>query len=177
MLSYPPSMGRAPCLVCEAPALHEHFGARCCRACAAFFRRSVARSLSYKCQRHGKCEVSSSKYSCLERFPRKSMHMPVVSFGEMLRCQYGSETCVSSVVGNANSCSGAESGRSCGPRRVCVDHRKGRQTQCETRVQTLGQVLHRYQTAYTSLKQLRHSLYRPHDEIFRLADEVSKRSD
>ncbi|UMM41486.1 hypothetical protein L5515_017730 [Caenorhabditis briggsae] len=53
------------CLVCETDAHGQHFGIRCCRACAAFFRRTLTMNLRYKCRFDRKCEVSFNKrYSC-----------------------------------------------------------------------------------------------------------------
>ncbi|CAB3400969.1 unnamed protein product [Caenorhabditis bovis] len=53
------------CLVCETEAHGQHFGIRCCRACAAFFRRTLTMDLKYKCRFLKKCEVSLNKrYSC-----------------------------------------------------------------------------------------------------------------
>ncbi|CAI5453911.1 unnamed protein product [Caenorhabditis angaria] len=53
------------CLVCETEAHGQHFGIRCCRACAAFFRRTLTMNLRYKCRFEKRCEVSFNKrYSC-----------------------------------------------------------------------------------------------------------------
>ncbi|CAI2356882.1 unnamed protein product [Caenorhabditis sp. 36 PRJEB53466] len=53
------------CLVCETDAHGQHFGIKCCRACAAFFRRTLTMNLRYKCRFDRKCEVSFNKrYSC-----------------------------------------------------------------------------------------------------------------
>src|SRR5690349_20537463 len=38
------------CAVCGSDADGQHFGADACRACAAFFRRTVARGLKYVCR-------------------------------------------------------------------------------------------------------------------------------
>lgn len=49
------------CEVCELEAKHRHFDAIVCKACAAFFRRSVARQKAYRCGVDGKCDVDGSK--------------------------------------------------------------------------------------------------------------------
>uniref|UniRef100_A0A1I7TQX6 Nuclear receptor domain-containing protein n=1 Tax=Caenorhabditis tropicalis TaxID=1561998 RepID=A0A1I7TQX6_9PELO len=49
------------CAVCESPtAFTLHFGGRCCKACAAFFRRTVALDLKYECCSEGPCEIHFS---------------------------------------------------------------------------------------------------------------------
>ncbi|KAI1723651.1 ligand-binding domain of nuclear hormone receptor domain-containing protein [Ditylenchus destructor] len=49
------------CAVCDAPADgHNHFGAEACRACAAFFRRTISRRLKYVCRFDDDCEISAS---------------------------------------------------------------------------------------------------------------------
>ncbi|WKY16508.1 hypothetical protein Q1695_001285 [Nippostrongylus brasiliensis] len=53
------------CAVCEMPSSGMHFGVSCCRACAAFFRRTLSLRLKYKCRFSGMCEVTQKKrYSC-----------------------------------------------------------------------------------------------------------------
>ncbi|EFO92078.1 hypothetical protein CRE_13720 [Caenorhabditis remanei] len=47
------------CQVCDGPASGVHFGADVCRACSAFFRRSVSRSHVYKCKGQRSCEIVS----------------------------------------------------------------------------------------------------------------------
>lgn len=43
-------MVRGKCTVCDSPnATNYHFGAQSCKACAAFFRRSIAMGQSYEC--------------------------------------------------------------------------------------------------------------------------------
>ncbi|CAJ0608939.1 unnamed protein product [Cylicocyclus nassatus] len=55
----------SPCAVCEMPSSGLHFGVSCCRACAAFFRRTLSLRLKYKCRFSGSCEVTQKKrYSC-----------------------------------------------------------------------------------------------------------------
>ncbi|CAB3406030.1 unnamed protein product [Caenorhabditis bovis] len=47
------------CAVCDSPtAFTMHFGGRCCKACAAFFRRTVALSLKYECASNQCCEIN-----------------------------------------------------------------------------------------------------------------------
>ncbi|CAD5225298.1 unnamed protein product [Bursaphelenchus xylophilus] len=53
------------CRVCGAVANGIHFGIIACRACSAFFRRSVAEERIYKCLHDKKCEISSDiRNSC-----------------------------------------------------------------------------------------------------------------
>uniref|UniRef100_A0AC35EYL4 Uncharacterized protein n=1 Tax=Panagrolaimus sp. PS1159 TaxID=55785 RepID=A0AC35EYL4_9BILA len=48
-----------PCLVCGTSTTGVHFQVNCCRACSAFFRRSVRSKISYRCQRGvGSCDVT-----------------------------------------------------------------------------------------------------------------------
>ncbi|XGW32404.1 hypothetical protein V3C99_017169, partial [Haemonchus contortus] len=55
----------SPCAVCEMPSSGLHFGVSCCRACAAFFRRTLSLRLKYKCRFSRMCEVTQKKrYSC-----------------------------------------------------------------------------------------------------------------
>ncbi|VDL71207.1 unnamed protein product [Nippostrongylus brasiliensis] len=48
------------CAVCEMPSSGMHFGVSCCRACAAFFRRTLSLRLKYKCRFSGMCEVTQN---------------------------------------------------------------------------------------------------------------------
>uniref|UniRef100_A0A915A5F2 Uncharacterized protein n=1 Tax=Parascaris univalens TaxID=6257 RepID=A0A915A5F2_PARUN len=56
----------AECRICRMPAHGLHFGLLTCRACAAFFRRSVACRLQYTCRlENGMCELNKNKrFSC-----------------------------------------------------------------------------------------------------------------
>ncbi|KAI6222027.1 hypothetical protein M3Y95_00941000 [Aphelenchoides besseyi] len=54
------------CSVCGEPADGQHFGAYACRACCAFYRRTIARNLKYVCRFNNQCEISQS-YRCLCR--------------------------------------------------------------------------------------------------------------
>ncbi|CAI2351648.1 unnamed protein product [Caenorhabditis sp. 36 PRJEB53466] len=44
------------CRVCHTNESGVHFGADVCRACSAFFRRTVAKNQTYKCKANGTCE-------------------------------------------------------------------------------------------------------------------------
>uniref|UniRef100_A0A183C093 Nuclear receptor domain-containing protein n=1 Tax=Globodera pallida TaxID=36090 RepID=A0A183C093_GLOPA len=48
------------CVVCGDESDGLHFGRFTCRACAAFFRRTVSLKLQYKCKREGNCEVDKA---------------------------------------------------------------------------------------------------------------------
>uniref|UniRef100_A0A0M3HZQ5 Nuclear receptor domain-containing protein n=1 Tax=Ascaris lumbricoides TaxID=6252 RepID=A0A0M3HZQ5_ASCLU len=48
------------CEVCDETSRGYHFGAIVCRACAAFFRRTVALGLKYKCRFDGHCLINKS---------------------------------------------------------------------------------------------------------------------
>ena len=51
------------CVICGKEGHgHRHFGAQACRACSAFFRRSIAEYKSYKCGKENKCNVTKGKY-------------------------------------------------------------------------------------------------------------------
>ncbi|KAI6208386.1 Nuclear hormone receptor family member nhr-28 [Aphelenchoides besseyi] len=54
------------CSVCGETADGQHFGAYACRACCAFYRRTIARNLKYVCRFNNQCEISQS-YRCLCR--------------------------------------------------------------------------------------------------------------
>ncbi|PIC32858.1 hypothetical protein B9Z55_013043 [Caenorhabditis nigoni] len=58
------------CAVCESPtAFTLHFGGRCCKACAAFFRRTIALDLKYECAAVEPCEIHFSKFSTINFDP------------------------------------------------------------------------------------------------------------
>ncbi|KAF1756896.1 hypothetical protein GCK72_013350 [Caenorhabditis remanei] len=61
------------CAVCESPtAFTLHFGGRCCKACAAFFRRTIALDLKYECAADVPCEIHfSMRLVCRECRLRK----------------------------------------------------------------------------------------------------------
>ncbi|KAI1716668.1 ligand-binding domain of nuclear hormone receptor domain-containing protein [Ditylenchus destructor] len=54
------------CSICDDAADGQHFGVDACRACAAFFRRTVARDMKYICRFENNCEISKV-YRCMCR--------------------------------------------------------------------------------------------------------------
>ncbi|CAD5211248.1 unnamed protein product [Bursaphelenchus okinawaensis] len=46
------------CAICYDVADGQHFGTNSCRACAAFFRRTISRKLKYICRFDGDCEIA-----------------------------------------------------------------------------------------------------------------------
>ncbi|CAJ0584200.1 unnamed protein product, partial [Mesorhabditis spiculigera] len=76
------------CEICQLEAGGLHFGVASCRACAAFFRRSVVLKLAYKCQKEHNCDVTKKQrfscrccrfQKCLDRGMRPSMVQPNAS--------------------------------------------------------------------------------------------------
>ncbi|EGT43772.1 CBN-NHR-86 protein [Caenorhabditis brenneri] len=66
---------KSKCSVCKEEGDGYHFGAEACRACAAFFRRSVSLDKKYVCRQNNDCDIAanvrcmcrSCRYSkCLE---------------------------------------------------------------------------------------------------------------
>ncbi|VDL82073.1 unnamed protein product [Nippostrongylus brasiliensis] len=50
------------CQVCNRSGHGNHFGVVTCRACAAFFRRTIVQKKTYKCRRdNGTCSMSESE--------------------------------------------------------------------------------------------------------------------
>ncbi|KAI6198457.1 hypothetical protein M3Y96_00521300 [Aphelenchoides besseyi] len=47
-----------PCVICQQSSNGYHFGVQSCRACASFFRRSMAEQKAYVCRRENTCNVS-----------------------------------------------------------------------------------------------------------------------
>lgn len=45
------------CKICNSDAHGFHFGILACRACAAFFRRTVAENKIYKCRQNCSCPI------------------------------------------------------------------------------------------------------------------------
>ena len=45
------------CVICGGESDGRHFGAKVCRACGAFFRRSVSEGLVYKCIGSNDCQI------------------------------------------------------------------------------------------------------------------------
>ncbi|KAI1703999.1 ligand-binding domain of nuclear hormone receptor domain-containing protein [Ditylenchus destructor] len=54
------------CSICDDSADGQHFGVDACRACAAFFRRSIANDMKYICRFENNCEISRV-YRCMCR--------------------------------------------------------------------------------------------------------------
>uniref|UniRef100_A0A914Z4K6 Nuclear receptor domain-containing protein n=1 Tax=Panagrolaimus superbus TaxID=310955 RepID=A0A914Z4K6_9BILA len=57
-LHIPPGGEKPLCVVCGEFTDGQHFGKFSCRACAAFFRRTVAHNLKYVCKFNQNCEIS-----------------------------------------------------------------------------------------------------------------------
>ncbi|EFO87177.1 CRE-NHR-78 protein [Caenorhabditis remanei] len=56
------------CAICESVALSLHFGAPSCKACAAFFRRTVALDITYDCiTGNNDCEVNHERRMACKR--------------------------------------------------------------------------------------------------------------
>uniref|UniRef100_A0A1I7TZH6 Nuclear receptor domain-containing protein n=1 Tax=Caenorhabditis tropicalis TaxID=1561998 RepID=A0A1I7TZH6_9PELO len=53
-------IGKKPCTVCGEAGDGAHFGAEACRACAAFFRRSVALNKMYVCRAMSTCVIQKN---------------------------------------------------------------------------------------------------------------------
>ncbi|EGT38227.1 hypothetical protein CAEBREN_19210 [Caenorhabditis brenneri] len=58
------------CSICLEPGDGFHFGAQACKACAAFFRRSVALKKTYQCRGDGYCDITITDWIswCFEDF-------------------------------------------------------------------------------------------------------------
>ncbi|PIO61171.1 zinc finger, C4 type, partial [Teladorsagia circumcincta] len=49
---------RKQCVICESPTARSiHFGARSCKACAAFFRRTIALGVTFECKESVPCTI------------------------------------------------------------------------------------------------------------------------
>lgn len=48
------------CCICENNSHGIHFGVEVCRACAAFFRRSILTKREYICRYNSNCKVGKS---------------------------------------------------------------------------------------------------------------------
>ncbi|GMT23516.1 hypothetical protein PFISCL1PPCAC_14813 [Pristionchus fissidentatus] len=55
------------CSVCATKTLEFHFGAVCCVACGAFFRRSISDGKKFTCKNNEKCKIVPGKRSSSER--------------------------------------------------------------------------------------------------------------
>uniref|UniRef100_A0A1I7WU31 Nuclear receptor domain-containing protein n=1 Tax=Heterorhabditis bacteriophora TaxID=37862 RepID=A0A1I7WU31_HETBA len=64
MYDFMPPTTKQPCSVCGEQGDGAHFGAEACRACAAFFRRSVALAKTYTCRNSGSCNIQSRSVEC-----------------------------------------------------------------------------------------------------------------
>lgn len=76
------------CQICDDAADGQHFGVDACRACAAFFRRTIARQMKYICRYENKCEISKGWANFLKRLILDptfslSMHVPSLSVAKM----------------------------------------------------------------------------------------------
>uniref|UniRef100_A0A7E4W587 Nuclear receptor domain-containing protein n=1 Tax=Panagrellus redivivus TaxID=6233 RepID=A0A7E4W587_PANRE len=56
-----PSGQPLECVICSQVSHGYHFGILACRACAAFFRRTVAEKKVYKCRNNMSCEISKEQ--------------------------------------------------------------------------------------------------------------------
>ncbi|PIO65556.1 zinc finger, C4 type, partial [Teladorsagia circumcincta] len=53
---------RKQCVICESPTARSiHFGARSCKACAAFFRRTIALGVTFECKESVPCTIHYEK--------------------------------------------------------------------------------------------------------------------
>ncbi|CAD6186924.1 unnamed protein product [Caenorhabditis auriculariae] len=58
----PEKSSQIQCQICEHTAHGIHFGILACRACAAFFRRTVVLKKTYACRRaNGMCKINSEE--------------------------------------------------------------------------------------------------------------------
>ncbi|GMR29896.1 hypothetical protein PMAYCL1PPCAC_00091, partial [Pristionchus mayeri] len=72
------------CMVCGGRSDGAHFGAReACRACAAFFRRTVSMGKRYECRGDNQCVVESS-IRCICRSCRYDRCIQIVRFFSLL---------------------------------------------------------------------------------------------
>lgn len=49
------------CIICGDDSDGLHFGKHTCRACAAFFRRTVSLKLEYTCKQDGNCAIEKCR--------------------------------------------------------------------------------------------------------------------
>lgn len=71
---FPKSFSMRACLVCASEARNQHFGAASCRACAAFFRRTVVLKCRYTCSGRGACNLET-RASFIRRFSLEKRRM------------------------------------------------------------------------------------------------------
>ncbi|TKR81992.1 hypothetical protein L596_015780 [Steinernema carpocapsae] len=51
-------MEETECRICGSPSEGRHFSVDTCRACGAFFRRTIDKKLAYKCRNGERCDIS-----------------------------------------------------------------------------------------------------------------------
>ncbi|XGW28052.1 hypothetical protein V3C99_008116 [Haemonchus contortus] len=92
---------RKQCVICESPTARSvHFGARSCKACAAFFRRTIALGVTFECKEPVPCTIHyERRMSCKKcRFDKCiASHMKP----ELVRSTRGAKT--ASVTSNDDS--------------------------------------------------------------------------
>ncbi|CAB3406921.1 unnamed protein product [Caenorhabditis bovis] len=52
------------CAICEKPSHGIHFSVESCRACSAFFRRSVYLRIEFKCKNNNNCKWEDGRWKC-----------------------------------------------------------------------------------------------------------------
>ncbi|KAE9550424.1 hypothetical protein FO519_006369 [Halicephalobus sp. NKZ332] len=72
------------CKVCGCSATKIHFGALVCKACSAFFRRSMAENKEYRCRYSDDCNISSSRRNDCRKNP-KNILLQLPEFPEVLQ--------------------------------------------------------------------------------------------
>lgn len=75
------------CRICNGPSDGLHFGVEACRACAAFFRRTVVLNLKYHCRYMGKCVLDKGRaVGNVQKISNKKF--PTKNFIELGRVKY-----------------------------------------------------------------------------------------
>uniref|UniRef100_A0AC35FME6 Uncharacterized protein n=1 Tax=Panagrolaimus sp. PS1159 TaxID=55785 RepID=A0AC35FME6_9BILA len=72
-LHIPPGGEKPLCVVCGEFTDGQHFGKFSCRACAAFFRRTVAHNLKYVCKFNQNCEISKAVQSHRDTYGKRNL--------------------------------------------------------------------------------------------------------
>ncbi|KAI6184694.1 Zinc finger, C4 type [Aphelenchoides bicaudatus] len=74
------------CAICEDFAYSKHFGVMSCRACAAFFRRTISLKRKYTCIHSDECQITSDKnlrHTCrfcrFQKCVQKGMNVNAIS--------------------------------------------------------------------------------------------------